>query len=280
MSKLSFEKVMADTYPAIATPAGEEAYKAYRSQIKWLDAHERLNASNIMELVDEDSSVQQSLGAAAETVLSGGLRIGQNPIRVEGRSFEPGVSIIIAESDGSVHGAYHQPTQNETLLSYGNGLLWAAVKLGDESYAYAHGASTADPQDNSGYNAVCRALAGKDLQDIPFKDRVHLGGSTMDLTKQSDPDIQGPLLHAGVSGVLLTDQALQAVLHEDDALKLIHQHAQAEQADDGFSGNIFAGSIDSTIGHLVLGQVTDTSTSSGVDMAVTIAQFSNGVNVH
>lgn len=280
MSKLSFGEVMLETYPAIASQDGQDAFLEYRAKIKELDAKDRLTESHVLELVDEDSLVQKRLGGAVEEALGSGIRIGQTPLRIEGRSFKPGASVIVSESGGKVRGIYHRPNQDEILLSYGNGLLWAAMKLGDESYAFAHGASTADPLDNRGYNAVCKALTGKDLQDVPFKDRPHLGGASLDLRKRPGHGNQGPLLHAGVSGVLLTNQALRAVINEDSALKLMHWHAQAEQADDGFAGNIFAGSIDSKIGNLVLSYVTNTWHTRDVDLDVTVAQFSNGVNVH
>lgn len=284
MSELSFGAVMSGIYPEIAHSDNPEAYIEYRAKLKELDAKDLLTEGHVSELVDGNSPIQDRLSGAVDEVLASGICIEHKPIHTEGRSFEPGASVIIAESDGSVHGVYYRPVQEETLLSYGNGLLWAAMKLGDESYALAtQGASAANisnPFRRLGYNAVCNALTGMDLQDIPFKDRPHLGGATLDFRNRLDHGNQRPLLHAGVSGVLMTAEALHAVTHMDRTLNLMYEHAKAENAHDGFEGNIFAGSVDGIIGSLILSRVTNTYTSPGVDLNITIGQFSNGVNVH
>lgn len=278
MTVLSFGEVMVETYPAIAGPEGEEAYLEYRTKIRELDNLERLTEGDVQELV-AGSVIKDRLPAAVEKTLAGTISLGPTAIKVDGRTFEPGASAIIAESGGKIRGVHHQPNDDETLSSYGNGLLWAAMKLGDESYAYANGTSTADMVDTTGYRAVCKVLTGKQFKDVPFKDRPHLGGATLDLTKRPGHGNQGPLLHAGVSGVLLTTPALYAMLNHE-SLKLLYRHAQFEGADENFVGNIFAGSIDSSIGSLILQEVCNMPQPNEVDMAATVSQFIHGVNPH
>jgi hypothetical protein len=280
VSELNLETVMKDVFPAIAgQETGMEEYKANRTMLRWLDTKGRFTPAHVREYVGDFSVMQKRLPSIVQRALGQKLTLNGNEIKIYHRAFLPGVSVMVADSHGNVLAAHDRPNDNEQLAAYGNGLMWAAFKLGDEAYAYGKGYTGATTE--GGYAEVSKVLLDKEFQELPFKDRHHLGGATRD-NRFTERGLRkdGQLVYAGVSGVLLEPFALGMIQASDRELRNIATHARRENAHEGFEGNIFAGSIDSAVAGQILDELVHDSPLSAIELAQIKDQFAVGINPH
>lgn len=272
---LLLENILADTFPAIASPeVGDDALRSYTAQLKALDNLGRLTESHARDAIQYESAIDLRLGEVVREALDQPLRIGRQTIHAAGTAFQPGASVVVIDRHGNMSGVHHQPNQNPQLETYGNQLLWAALQAGRAR----HG--TGKPLAKA-YSDVSVALFDKQPKDIPFKNRHHLGGAMLDgrISPKGHLAKDGELMYSGVSGVLLAEGVRYITAH-DSTLEVIAAHARAEEADEGFEGNIFIGSIDREIAGFVLGKLMHHPVEAGIDLMPIKEQFAAGINPH
>jgi hypothetical protein len=167
------------------------------------------------------------------------------------------------------------------LQSYGPSLMWAMRKLGHERYATTRTGSTAS--ELLGYSAVNMALNGSHITNISYGNRHHIGGASSWL--EQDDLRSNSRLHAGVSGVVATDTFRNHLATVDDRIRQIASEALLNNQEylDDFTGNMFAGSLDSTLGAFILEEVAgyDTKGLFTETALMSIARrHASGINVH
>ena len=284
MTKLSLERVMETTFIELGQTDGSgevnyesdasKALRAYNKQIGLLARTGRLSAEIASDLIEPSFSRVGQIQAAADEILKttfmywppGARRSGMRPDVM--RLFEPGISAVLADNEGRILDVYDNPNDNPVLKSYGTGFEYK--KIAQERFAQAHTGSQACWE---GYGAVVKALTGQELDQVPYGERVHIGGA-------STPD-----QYLGVSGVLLTSRGL-ARLEKLPEIAQLAQEARTFNYHDGFEGNLFAGSVDSSIANEILEVIRyDRSVNKYVSQAwltgaIEIRAEMTDVNVH
>lgn len=281
MPKLTLEKTFETSFKDIAYEGREgslAAFKDYNRRIKLLGEGGRLGIDAFRELVHPERDRSDQLAEIGIKALQ--ERSGQGD-----ELFELGFSAIVTTGD-YIDAVYDNPNPNPVLNSYGPGLMWAALKIGQERFAKANARSSSTTME--GYRVVNEALTGKpSIRSVPFASRHHIGGNGVAYSaypqSSSMRRLEEMSSHAGVSGVLYKPAFLATALKCDGIPELVDE-AHETDALDGFEGNLFAGSIDSTLaGRILLGLYhPQVSQPAFVDSVVNdiLARREIGVNIH
>ncbi len=286
MTKLNLEKVMSTSFAEMADPDVRSSRKAlldYNRRIKLLGQTGRLGIEDISELIggightpDVSAAIKKTASEAlAETHEGAAL-------------YQPGCSAVVVSEGygGTILGAYENLNPDPTLASYGPGLMWAMLKVGQERYATKQAQSSGSVM--PGYATVTEALTGKDMLATPHEERHHIGGSSdlrslyPECRNSSMRYYEDEVIMAGVSGVLATERFHHL------ARSMPELEGAVEQADTtdvlgGFEGNMFAGSLDSTLATFILVQVVDPRfIGRYTDLALSsiATRHAAGINVH
>lgn len=284
MEKITLEKVLGASLVEVRDYSSVgiiKPFEEYNRRIRTLGEAGRLSFEEVRSVMDEgliDHSSIIDLTVNTDLVYSGGL-------------FLPGASAVIANDKGSVVGVYDNLNDDPTLKSYGPGLMWALLKVGQEAFASGIG-SFGNTQ--PGYNWVRRGLEDVDEQgellDTPYEKRHHIGGASVRTSERLDLPGRGrdrlakATLYCGVSGVLATEQFREGC-RADYRLKDIEIEARNSGALGGFEGNLYAGSLDSTLANRILAKVVGAdehqeepfSQQAKIDI---LSRSVAGINVH
>lgn len=283
MARLTLEKTFRTSFVEMGDPepsASKKAFLDFNRRIKHLGSARGLSESDFRELMGSWSGQDRSPLMA---------RIGEEALEEKDEAgfnlFLPGFSALVVSETGLVEGVYDQPNQDPTLSSFGPGLMWAALKVGQEKFAASR--LSASSVTGEGYAEVSRALTGEpDLRNIPLAERHHIGGNSMlhYLNPQSSSmrALETRVVMAGVSGVLYAPAFIYRICEDPDALR-IAQEGRASGALDSFEGNLFAGSLDSTLaGRVLVGLYDIPQEDSFADRAISDVKNRHlqGVNPH
>ncbi len=281
MSKLTLEKTMKTSFLEMNDPeaaASKKAFQDYNHRIRLLGETARLEEAAIRELIDPSRDVSDAICSLAGVALSDERR---------GKLlYHPGVSSVIVGETGNIMGVYESPNDIPVLTAYGPGLMWALLKVGQERYACCRARSSAAEEE--GYKVITEALHGQDMATVPYGQRPHIGGATAQKSLHPESTslrkYETVGLHAGVSGVVGTEQ-LWWLAAFDKELQLAATEAVQRGYLDGFRGNLFAGSLDSTLGAVMLQSIIDGTTlqpGQYTDLAVQSIKrrVKMGINVH
>lgn len=293
MSRLTIERVLETSYLDMGSTNHKEAVKAlkgYSRQIKLLGEN-ACRLEPLKEMIDPVECAQPKIEAAVVDALgvtyvhwpAGARRAGMRPDTAP--VFRPGCSAVVLRDTGKVCGVYDTPNNDPRLWAYGSGLMWAMLHVGREKFTISQaGSSACIPE---GYQLISRALFGNEVYGLPLGEKHHIGSSTRQISmyphSTSMRRFETLPFHAGVSGVLLTAGGLEHLL-KDSKLRIIADEARATNAHDGFDGNIFAGSIDSSLGSYILASMDETA--GHLDNFSTYAtqaikeRHAHGINVH
>lgn len=274
MSRLTLEKTMKTSFVDIGDTSSDAPFHEYNERIGRLAENGRLSEQDIRELIASGRDVSETIDQVASTALSEVL------IEEGDRLFLPGYTAVIADEDGELLGVQEKPNDIPKLKSYGPSLMWAMRKIGHERYATSRTGCSAS--ERSGYVAVSKALTGKPFEDVPYGERHHIGGASIEV-KNAD-ERSSTRVHAGVSGVVATPE-FREWAYADQRTRRIADEAGRHLRTwlDGFYGNMFAGSLDSTLGALILEEVDgyDTKGLFTETALMSIARrHAGGINVH
>ncbi len=247
MAKLTLETTFNDSFRAISNPENAtaiEGFEAFKRRMRFLGKKDdgRISLNSFRELIRRDDKSERVAEVGRTALAQSGL-------------FQPGFSAIVMVGD-FIDAVHDDPNPDPTLNSYGPGLMWASLKLAQERLAATM--VNAGSTTTEGYGAVNNALTGERLEDVPFADRHHIGGMGLDF--RIDPGAPGArafesaIAIAGVSGVLPKPDFHSLILGNPDLTNLAYE-AHMTNALGGFTGNLFAGSVDSTLATHILLQI-------------------------
>jgi hypothetical protein len=278
--RLTLEQTMQTSFADIRDPSSDKAFHDYNRRIAYLAENGRLQEEDFRELIAPDQDVSAAIGDVADTALSE---------RFSGQQlYLPGYSAVVVEENGSIIGVQEKPNDIAKLSSYGPGLMWAMRKIGEERLAAKRTASSASIM--PGYAVVGQVLRGKELAEMPYGDRHHVGGATEQLflhpLSSSMRQFEHILVHAGVSGVVARPE-FQQMAQTNPQTRQIYEQANSHFDTwlDGFDGNMFAGSLDSTLGAFMLSEVVGnpiegTLAFTKQALRSIVSRHQDGVNVH
>jgi hypothetical protein len=278
MAKLTLEKTMNTSFIEMRDSSdikgSIKAFQDYNRRIKLLGANGRLD-------MDSTNDISGIITKTARQLLSEKDDDGQ-------KLYLPGHSAVVVEADGTIVGARSVANDIPYLNRCGDGLMWALLKVGQESFAYAHAHSSASLE--AGYRAVSGALTGLPFDVIPFADRQHIGGSTVLKSLYPNSESMRKLevvpVFAGVSGVVATPAFRDlAVAKSPEVLPIMHEAYSEPEILDGFEGNMFAGSIDSTLASFILTSVIASIPDgerpfTNHAVASILTRHAAGINIH
>ena len=279
MAKLTLEKTFSDSFRAVSNPEhATEGFKAFNRRMRFLGKRDdgRISAGSFRELIrgyDKSEQVAE-IGRAA---------LAQSDL------FLPGFSGIVMVG-GFIEAVHDDPNPDPTLASYGPGLMWASLKLAQERLAITMAGAAGATRE--GYEVANSALTQKSLEDVPYGDRHHIGGNGLDFYIHPDAlglrRLEKAIAIAGISGVLPKPNFHSLVLGDPNLTKLASE-AHETGALGGFIGNLFAGSIDSTLAAHILLQVYGAGTYNPESINVPLGErvvedisrrHKAGINVH
>lgn len=275
MSKLTLEKIMRTSFVDIGDTSSDVPFHEYNERIGHLAEADRLRGEDIRGLIEPNRDISGSIDQVAQTALSGTV----SGYPEDSPLYLPGYTAVVADSEGDILGVQEKPNDIPKLQEYGPSLMWAMRKIGHERYATSRTGDTGS--ERLGYTVVSAALTGKVLGDVPYGDRHHVGGSSIAL---ENADLRSFIrLHTGVSGVVATPYFREWV-YADARTRLIHDEAGHHFNTwlDGFRGNMFAGSLDSTLGAFVLADVAGHNVTDFTETAIEaiVRRHADGINVH
>ncbi len=199
---------------------------------------------------------------------------------VGSKFFEPGYSTVVADEQGRILGVVDKGNDIPKLLEYGPPLQWAMSKIGHERFAATHRAGSANSM--PGYKKVSDALKGRPLSEIPYGERHHIGGAT--LLAREGLRLLSSETYAGTTGVIGTHPFKEFAASKEPAIRTIIDEAEADRdvTLDNFDGNLFAGSLDSTLSANILGRLNGTYAPVYSRQAIhdIISRHDHGINVH
>lgn len=281
MPKLTLEKTFETSFRDIAYEDREgslAAFNDYNRRIKLLGERGRLGINAFQDLIHPERD-------RSDQVAEIGTKALQEKSEQGDGLFELGFSAIVTTGD-YIDAVYDNPNPDPVLNSYGPGLMWAALKIGQERFAKANARSSSTVAE--GYRVVNEALTGKPtIKSVPFASRHHIGGNGIAYSAYPESSSMRILeeisSHAGVSGVLYRPAFLALALKYEGISGLVDE-AHETDALDGFEGNLFAGSIDSTLaGRILLGLYQpQVAQPAFIDSAVSdiLARRERGINIH
>lgn len=281
MAKLTLEKTFRTSFTEMGDPdpsASRKAFKDFNRRVKHLGSTRGLSEADFHELMTSGSDRSQQVWEIGKEALG-------EKDEADFDLFMPGFSALVVSETGLVEGVYDRPNQDPVLSSFGPGLMWAALKIGQEKFSASR--LRASSVTGAGYRAVSEVLTGEsDLQKIPPGDRHHIGGNSMlhylNPHSSSMRALETRVVMAGVSGVLYAPAFIYKV-GEDPYTLRIAQEGRASGALDGFEGNLFAGSLDSTLaGRILMGIYGAPQEESFIDRALSDVRNRNaqGINPH
>jgi hypothetical protein len=250
VAKLTLETTFSDSFRAISSPehaTAIEGFKAFNRRMRFLGRQNdgRISLNSFRELI-------RGYDKSEEVADVGRAALAQSDL------FLPGFSGIVMVGD-FIDAVHDDPNPDPTLKSYGPGLMWASLKLAQERLATTVASATGATKE--GYEAVNSALAQKPLEDIAYKDRHHIGGNGLDFYIHPDaPSLrrcEKAIAIAGISGVLPKPNFHSLVLGDPNLTKLASE-AHETGVLGGFTGNLFAGSVDSSLAAHILLQLYGT----------------------
>lgn len=281
MPRITLERTLKTSFVDMSYAQKEAPIKAFRDynrRVRLLGETGRLGVEDLLELIDsgqEDrSATMVDVAALALAERSDGVQL-----------FEPGSSAVMVAGGGRLIGAYDNPNPDPTLQSYGPGLMWALLKIGQERYAATTVCSSANLAE--GYGSVNQALTGKLLEEVAYSERQHIGGSAapryLNPGSTSMRALEYELLFCGVSGILARNE-FRSLATEFPYLRHIASEAHSSGATAGFDGNLYAGSLDSTMASRMLGavvgdQICETSFTERA-LGDIQSRHLSGINVH
>lgn len=280
MSKLTLEQTFSESFRQISNPEhAQEGFVAFNRRMRYLGKKDdgRISEGAFRELIRDGRDRSEELAEIGRVALAGdGL-------------FESGFSGIVMVG-GYIDAVHDDPNPDPTLTSYGPGLMWASLKLAQERLSGTM--DRASSVTEVGYRAVNQALTGKSLEDVPYPDRHHIGGSSLDYyidpERHSLRGFELLIVEAGISGVLAKPK-FHSLVSGDPQLTRLANEAHETGALGGFAGNLFAGSVDSSLAtHILLNTYGKKSYSleeinrSFGERVVNdiIRRHGNGINVH
>lgn len=291
MPKITLERTLETSYRDLGgyhTPIEDAAaaFKDYNRRIKLLGVSGRLQIEDLVELIPEDEGARYNVTEKVRSVADKALA---EKNEKGDELYWPGSSTVIVTGSGRVIAAYDNPNDIPYLNAAGPGLMWALLKVGQERYAAGRTKGVSGGGWMPGYQAVSDALTMKPMAHIPYGQRHHIGGASTKRSLYPGSDSMRVLetedLHAGVSGVVATGALRQRALDIGFELRTIIDQAEKYDVLDGFAGNLLAGSLDSTLGSLMLVAACDdvprdprTFTEFALDAA--IHRHKDGINVH
>lgn len=283
MARLTLEKTFKTSFVEMGDPdpsASKKAFKDFNRRIKHLGSTRGLSEGDFRELMGSWTGQDRSL-------LMAEIGVGSLEEKDEAgfNLFLPGFSALVVSETGLVEGVYDQPNQDPTLSSFGPGLMWAALKVGQEKFTASR--LSASSVTGAGYAEASEALTGEpELRNIQLADRHHIGGNSMlhYLNPQSSSmrALEARVVMAGVSGVLYAPAFIYKVCEDPEVLR-IAQEGRVSGALDGFEGNLFAGSLDSTLaGRILVGLYDIPQEDSFADRAISDIKnrHAQGINPH
>lgn len=285
MARITLEKTLGTSFNEMHDPsleASKKAFRDYNRRIKLLGQTGRLRSEDVAELINPriSNGESQKMEKAADEALS-------ETDRRSRRLYMPGFSAVMIQECGYVLGVVEKPNDVPELNSYGPGLMWALLKVGQEKFASVVAKSSGSL--GQGYRAVSDALTGKVLEDIPYADRHHIGGSSISRSLYPDSismrKFETEKIHVGVSGVIGTPALRAYATMESSQSMAIVQEAERTGALAGFAGNLLAGSIDSTLGSVMLLAACDEQLSgrnpyTNLLFESVVSRRDAGINVH
>jgi hypothetical protein len=199
---------------------------------------------------------------------------------VGSKFFKPGYSTVVADEQGHLLGVVNKGNNIPKLLEYGPPLQWAMSKIGHERFATTRRAGSANNM--PGYKKVSNVLKDRPLSEIPYGERHHIGGAT--LLAREGLRILSSETYAGTTGVIGTEKFRTFAADKDAAIRTIIDEAEADREVtlDNFDGNLFAGSLDSTLSASILSRLNGVYTPVYSRQAIKdiISRYDQGVNVH
>lgn len=283
MPRLTLEKTFRTSFVEMADPnpsASTKAFKDFNRRIKHLGSSKGLTATDFRGLMGSWEGVDISQQVE---------EIGREALGEKDEAgfvyFLPGFSALVVSETGLVEGVYDRPNQDPTLSSYGPGLMWAALKIGQEKFAASR--IRASSVIGEGYREVSEALTGEsDLQKVELAKRHHIGGNSMlhYLNPQSSSmrALENRVVMAGVSGVLHAPAFTYRVCEDPDLIEIARE-ARINGALGGFEGNLFAGSLDSTLaGRILTGIYDEPQLDTFTNRAISDVKnrYAQGINPH
>lgn len=277
MARLTLEKVMQKSFIDIGDTSSDVAFHEFNESIGKLAEANTLREEDIRELIDPDLDMSDVIDKTAQLALSETITIDTAEVSL----YLPGYTAVVVDSRGRILGVKEDPNVIPKLQSYGPSLMWAMRKLGHERYSTTRTGSTAS--ELLGYSAVNVVLNGSHITNISYGNRHHIGGASSWLER--DDLRSNTRLHAGVSGVVATDTFRNHLATVDDRIRSIASEALLNNQEylDDFTGNMFAGSLDSTLGAFILEEVAgyDTKGLFTETALMSIARrHADGINVH
>ncbi len=242
MPQLTLRKTMETSFRDISW--GEtKAYKDYERRIRLLGETGRLTINHLREASIDSGrdELNDELAAHIDQELSACEGSGTVPV------FWPGCSAVLVGGRGDIIFAYDNPNDNETLTSYGPGLMWALVKAGQERLVTQEIGAVASSKD--GYRYLCDQILPAGYEGTSYANRLHIGGFALNSVGARRGhwgmgSMDAATTYAGVSGVLLRDPS---DFFRDPVVSEVYKNALLIDSHGGFEGNIGAGANDTLL---------------------------------